>query len=202
GIANLDAHIENMQLFGVPVVVAINKFGTDTQAEIEFVSNHCTEKGVTHAYSDVFSQGADGGVDLANAICNIVDNQIENNFAPIYDVDSPITDKIEKICKSIYHAGNVRYENLAKKAIEEIELLHLEKLPICIAKTQYSLSDNQSLLGSPSGFDITVKNIKVSAGAGFIIVYTGSIMTMPGLPKTPAAMQIDVNENGVIDGLF
>lgn len=202
GISNLDAHIENMQLFGVPVIVAINKFNTDSQTEIEFVSNHCKKKGVIHAYSDVFAKGADGGIDLANAICDIVDNEKENNFAPIYDTNSPITEKIEKICKLIYHAGNVRYDAPAKKAIEEIALLNMENLPICIAKTQYSLSDNQSLLGSPAGFDITVKNIKICSGAGFIIVYTGSIMTMPGLPKNPAAMKIDVNENGIIDGLF
>lgn len=200
GIVNLDAHIDNMNLYGVPVVVAINKFHTDTNAEVEFVSQHCKDKGVTVEYAEVFAKGAEGGIDLANAV--IEATQKPNNYAPIYDLDMSIKDKIFTIATKIYHAKDVSYTPAVNKAIAEIENLGLEKLPICIAKTQYSLSDDQTLLGSPSGFTIGIKEIKVSAGAGFIVVYTGSIMTMPGLPKLPAAKLIDIESDGKITGLF
>lgn len=203
GIVNLGAHIDNMHKFGVPVVVAINRFGTDTDAEVEFVSDYCAKKGVSHAYSEVFARGAEGGVDLAKTVCEVIEqSEGTAHFAPIYDVNDTIQNKFATIAREIYHAGDVSYQAPALKAIREIEALGLDKLPICVAKTQYSLSDDATLLGAPEGFTITVKDVKVSAGAGFIVVYTGSIMTMPGLPKAPAAMQIDVDENGTIDGLF
>jgi len=203
GIVNLDAHIENMQKYGVPVVVAINRFHTDTDGEVEFVAEHCDKKGVPQAFSEVFANGADGGVDLANLICDTIDrNKGESKFKPIYDEKISIEQKINIVAKEIYHAGSVSFSSLATKAIQEIEKLGFDKLPICIAKTQYSLSDDQTLLGSPRGFTINVKDIKVCTGAGFIVVYTGSIMTMPGLPKIPAAFQIDVDNDGKIVGLF
>lgn len=202
GIVNLGAHIDNMRLFGVPVVVAINRFYTDTDAEIGFVSEYCDKKGAAHAYSEVFAKGGEGGIELANAICDTIERCEENRFAPIYELEAGITQKIEAIAKKIYHAGEVSYMPAALKAIREIEGLSKSGLPVCIAKTQYSLSDDEKLLGAPSGFTITVKDVKLCAGAGFIVVYTGNIMTMPGLPKEPAAMKIDVDENGQIDGLF
>ncbi len=204
GIANLGAHIGNMRKFGVPVVVAINRFGTDTQAEVEFVSQYCADQGVPHAYSEVFARGGEGGEELARTVCETIaaNPDAPERFAPIYDDQAPIPEKIETVCREIYHAGQVSYAPAALKAVKEIETLGLDRMPICVAKTQYSLSDDPSLLGAPEGFTITVKDVKVSAGAGFIVVYTGSIMTMPGLPKSPAALQIDVDENGVIDGLF
>lgn len=203
GIANLGAHIDNMHLFGVPVVVAINRFHTDTDAEISFVSEYCKQKGVSHAYSEVFANGGEGGEELAKAVCDVI-KKSEGcyKFAPIYELSSSIEEKVNTIATKIYHAAEVSYLPAAKKAIKDIELLEKADLPICIAKTQYSLSDDETLLGAPSGFTVTVKDIKLSAGAGFIVVYTGNIMTMPGLPKEPAANVIDVDENGKIDGLF
>lgn len=203
GIANLGAHIDNMRLYGVPVVVAINHFDTDTDAEVAFVSSYCDKKGVPHAYSEVFAKGGAGGVELARTVCGAIDGEEgASSFAPIYDVEDSIEKKFETIAKKIYHAGGVSYAPAAVKAIRDIEALGLDKLPVCVAKTQYSLSDDPKLLGAPEGFIITVTDIRVSAGAGFIVVYTGAIMTMPGLPKLPAAERIDVDENGVIDGLF
>ncbi len=203
GIVNLGAHIDNMKQFGVPVVVAINRFGTDTDAEVEFVSAYCTEKGVPHAYSEVFAKGGEGGLELAQAVCAAIEeNEGLSHFAPIYELEDSIENKITAIAQKIYHAADVSFAAPAKKAIQEIEALGLAGLPICVAKTQYSLSDDQNLLGAPEGFTITVRDIKVSAGAGFIVVYTGNIMTMPGLPKEPAALRIDVDETGRIDGLF
>lgn len=203
GIANLGAHIDNMRLYGVPVVVAINHFDTDTDAEVAFVSSYCDKKGVPHAYSEVFAKGGAGGVELARTVCGAIDGEEgDSSFAPIYDVEDSIEKKFETIAKKIYHAGGVSYAPAAVKAIRDIEALGLDKLPVCVAKTQYSLSDDPKLLGAPEGFIITVTDIRVSAGAGFIVVYTGAIMTMPGLPKLPAAERIDVDENGVIDGLF
>ena len=203
GIANLGAHIDNMRLYGVPVVVAINHFDTDTNAEVAFVSSYFDKKGVPHAYSEVFAKGGAGGVELARTVCGAIDGEEgASSFAPIYDVKDSIEKKFETIAKKIYHAGGVSYAPAAVKAIRDIEALGLDKLPVCVAKTQYSLSDNPKLLGAPEGFTITVTDIRVSAGAGFIVVYTGAIMTMPGLPKLPAAERIDVDENGVIDGLF
>ncbi len=203
GIVNLGAHIDNMKQFGVPVVVAINRFGTDTDAEVEFVSAYCTEKGVPYAYSEVFAKGGEGGLELAQAVCAAIEeNEGLSHFAPIYELEDSIENKITAIAQKIYHAADVSFAAPAKKAIQEIEALGLAGLPICVAKTQYSLSDDQNLLGAPEGFTITVRDIKVSAGAGFIVVYTGNIMTMPGLPKEPAALRIDVDETGRIDGLF
>ena len=203
GIVNLGAHIDNMKQFGVPVVVAINRFGTDTDAEVEFVSAYCTEKGVPHAYSEVFAKGGEGGLELAQAVCAAIEeNEGLSHFAPIYELEDSIENKITAIAQKIYHAADVSFAAPAKKAIQEIEALGLAGLPICVAKTQYSLSDDQNLLGAPEGFTITVRDIKVSAGAGFIVVYTGNIMTMPGLPKEPAALRIDVYDTGRIDGLF
>lgn len=203
GIANLGAHIDNMRLYGVPVVVAINHFDTDTDAEVAFVSSYCDKKGVPHAYSEVFAKGGAGGVELARTVCGAIDgDEGASSFAPIYDVEDSVEKKFETIAKKIYHAGGVSYAPAAVKAIRDIEALGLDKLPVCVAKTQYSLSDDPKLLGAPEGFTITVTDIRVSAGAGFIVVYTGAIMTMPGLPKLPAAERIDVDENGVIDGLF
>lgn len=203
GIVNLGAHIENMHKFNLPVVVAINLFGTDTENEIKFVSEYCRSKGVAHAYSEVFANGGEGGVELAKTVCETIDSHSgAANFKPIYDVNSSIKDKIYTICTEIYHASGVSYLPAAERAIKDIESLGKANLPICIAKTQYSLSDDEKMLGAPSGFTVTVRDIKVSSGAGFIVVYTGNIMTMPGLPKTPAAMSIDVDENGIINGLF
>ena len=203
GIVNLGAHIDNMRLYGVPVVVAINHFDTDTDAEVAFVSDYCDKKGVPHAFSEVFAKGGAGGVELAEAVCRAIDeNDTVSAFAPIYDVEDSIEKKFETIAKKIYHAGSVSYAPAAVKAIRDIEALGLDKLPVCVAKTQYSLSDDPKLLGAPEGFTIPVKEVRVSAGARFIVVYTGAIMTMPGLPKLPAAQRIDVDENGVIDGLF
>lgn len=202
GIVNLGAHIDNMRLYGVPVVVAINHFHTDTQAEIDLITAYCNKRGAAVAFSDVFTSGGEGGIELANAVLSAVDNEKENNFAPIYDLELSIKDKIKSIATKIYHAADVTFTPTALRAITDIEALELANLPICIAKTQYSLSDIPTLLGSPSGFTLTVKDIKVSAGAGFIVVYTGDIMTMPGLPKLPTAMLIDVDEQGKIDGLF
>lgn len=203
GIENLGAHIDNMRLYGVPVVVAINRFHSDSDAEVSFVSEYCDKKGVTHAYSEVFANGGRGGKDLAYAVCDAIDNFAQKtDFAPLYELSSSIEEKIKTIATKIYHAGEVSFLPVAKKAIKDIEALGKSDLPICIAKTQYSLSDDETLLGAPSGFTITVKDIKLSAGAGFIVAYTGNIMTMPGLPKEPAAISIDVDTNGKIDGLF
>lgn len=203
GIVNLGAHIDNMKLYNVPVIVAINRFHTDTDNEVEFVAQYCKDKGVKHAYSEVFAKGADGGVDLANTICDVIDKgETQKDFAPIYDEKLTIKEKINAVATKIYHANDVKYAPAANKAINEIENLGLDNLPVCIAKTQYSLSDDQTLLGAPTGFTINVKDIKISAGAGFIVVYTGNIMTMPGLPKLPAALKIDIDNEGKIDGLF
>lgn len=203
GIVNLGAHIDNMRKYNVPVVVAINKFHTDTEAEINVVSDFCEQKGVPHDYAEVFAKGGAGGTDIAKIICDTIEsNKGENNFAPIYDLEETIKDKINSVATKIYHAGEVVYTQPAIKAIKEIEELGLDKLPVCIAKTQYSLSDDQTKLGAPNGFTLAVRDIKVSAGAGFIVVYTGSIMTMPGLPKSPAALRIDIDCDGKIEGLF
>lgn len=205
GMVNLGVHIDNMRQYGVPVVVAINRFHTDTMAECQLVSAYCAKKGVAHAFSEVFAKGGDGGVQLAKVVCGIVDDSDENtaaNFAPLYDKELPIKEKISIIATKIYHAQSVAYSNSALKSIRDIEALGLSNLPVCIAKTQYSLSDDQSLLGAPSGFTIQVKEIKVSAGAEFIVVYSGNIMTMPGLPPAPAAMLIDIGKDGKVIGLF
>ena len=201
GIANLGAHIDNMRLYGVPVVVAVNHFHTDSDEEVKIVTDYCAEKGAACAFSEVFTKGGAGGVELAETVCRVIDEN-ESNFAPIYDTELTIQEKFETIAKKIYHAGAVAYAPSALKAIKDIEALGLDKLPVCVAKTQYSLSDDPKLLGAPEGFTVNVKDVRVSAGARFIVMYTGTIMTMPGLPKVPAADKIDVDETGVIDGLF
>ncbi len=201
GIVNLGAHIDNMRLYGVPVVVAVNHFHTDSDEEVKMVTDYCAEKGAACAFSEVFAKGGAGGVELAETVCRVIDEN-ESNFAPIYDTELSIQEKFETIAKKIYHAGDVAYAPAALKAIKDIEALGLDKLPVCVAKTQYSLSDDPKLLGAPEGFTVNVKDVRVSAGARFIVIYTGTIMTMPGLPKVPAADKIDVDETGVIDGLF
>lgn len=204
GIVNLQTHIENMHKYHIPVVVAINKFHTDTEQEIEFVTNFCSQLGVEVSMCEVFAKGSEGGVDLAQKVCETIElcAENENSFKPLYDTDLPIKAKIETIAKEIYRADGVTYTTQAEKAIKEIEGIGFRDLPVCIAKTQYSLSDNPALLGKPKNFKITVRDAKLSSGAGFIVVYTGDIMTMPGLPKAPSALKIDCDNNGNITGLF
>lgn len=201
GIKNLGAHIDNMKKFGIPVIVAINKFDSDTSSEINLVEDYCHEKGVDFALSEVFSQGGDGALELAKVLCKTLDEK-KANFKPLYPINISIKEKIETLAKEIYHAGTVTFTDKAKKAMDEISLLGRDKLPVCVAKTQYSFSDNKDLLGAPTGFNLTVRDVKISNGAGFIVVFTGDIMTMPGLPKVPAANNIDIDESSVISGLF
>ncbi len=199
GIVNLGAHIENMKKYGVPVVVAINRFGTDTDAELKMIADYCENLGADFALSEVFAKGGEGAVDLAKKVVAACEK--ESNFAPIYDANLSIKEKITAIAKTIYGADGVAFTADAEKNIKEIEAL-AEGMPVCIAKTQYSLSDNDKALGRPTGFTITVREVKISAGAGFVVALTGSIMTMPGLPKVPAANNIDISEDGKIVGLF
>ncbi len=201
GIKNLGAHIDNMKKFGIPVIVAINKFDSDTSSEINFVEDYCREKGVDFALSEAFSQGGDGALELAKILCKTLDEK-KANFKPLYPINISIKEKIETLAKEIYHAGTVTFTDKAKKAMDEISLLGRDNLPVCVAKTQYSFSDNKDLLGAPTGFNLTVRDVKISNGAGFIVVFTGDIMTMPGLPKVPAANNIDIDESSVISGLF
>ena len=201
GIKNLEKQIENIKEFNIPVVVAINKFITDSEEEIKFIENFCSNLGIKVSNTEVWEKGGLGGIDLANKILETIEES-ESKFAPIYDINDSIKDKILKISKTIYGADNVNYAPQALKQISEIEKFNMDKLPICMAKTQYSLSDNPMLLGRPHGFDINVKEINVSNGAGFIVVQTGNIMTMPGLPKVPAANKMDIDINGKITGLF
>nr|WP_276020110.1 formate--tetrahydrofolate ligase [Acetivibrio straminisolvens] len=201
GFVNLEKHIENIRKFNVPVLVAINHFNTDSDAEIEYVKNRCKDMNVEVAFSDVFSNGSKGGIELAEKLVMLTETQ-KSDFKPLYDVNLSIREKIEKIAKEIYGADGVSILPAAERAIKKIEELKMDKLPICIAKTQYSLSDDPTLLGRPQGFVVTVREIKLSSGAGFIVAITGDIMTMPGLPKVPAAEKIDIDENGVIIGLF
>jgi formate--tetrahydrofolate ligase len=201
GICNLEAHIENIQKFGLPVVVAINRFYTDSQAELDFISHVCEKKGVRTSLFEGFAKGGEGGIDLANQVVNLCET--ENQFHTLYTDDLSLKEKIETIAQNIYGAAGVTYDPAAEKTIRELEALNPEykKFPVCMAKTQYSLSDNAALLGRPSGFYINVRDIKLSAGAGFVVVLTGSIMTMPGLPKNPAAYHIDLQDDGTIIGL-
>lgn len=209
GIVNLKAHVENMHKFGVPVVVAINRFGTDTDAELKVIDDCCKELGVSYALSEVFAKGGEGGIELANTICKVIDD-CENcddeayrpHFAPIYPNDASVEEKIETIAKKIYGADGVIFTKQAQKSLKDIHALGGDTMPVCIAKTQYSLSDDPTLLGRPSGFTVTIRDLKLSNGAGFVVAYAGDIMTMPGLPKAPAAEKIDVDENAVIHGLF
>ena len=201
GISNLEKQIENIKKFNVDAVVAINKFVTDSDEEVKFIKDYCDKLGVKVALSDVWAKGGEGGIELGNIVIDILEND-KSNFAPIYDEKSTIEEKILTIAKEIYGADGVNYTPAAKKQIKELEAFKLDKLPICMAKTQYSLSDNPNLLGRAENFTITVKEIKVSNGAGFIVALTGDIMTMPGLPKVPAANKMDVLKDGEIIGLF
>jgi len=202
GICNLEKHIENIQSYGLPVVVAINRFASDTPAEIAIVDEVCKARGVEVALSEVFGKGGDGGIDLANKVVAACEK--ENDFHFVYPDEYSITEKIEAVAKTIYGADGVNFDAAAVKAIKDIEALGEEftRYPICVAKTQYSLSDDQTKLGRPENFKITVREVKLSAGAKFIVVLTGAIMTMPGLPKAAAAFNIDIDNDGVITGLF
>ena len=200
GSSNLIRHIENVAKFGVPSVVAINRFPTDTEAELELLDKICEEYGVKVVLSEVFAKGAEGGMDLAEEVIRICEEG-KADFKPLYDLDLSIEEKMEKIAKEIYRADGVDFTPAAKKQIKELTKLGYDKLPICVAKTQYSFSDDATLLGAPTGFTITVRELRVSAGAGFIVALTGSIMSMPGLPKVPAANGMDILSDGTIIGL-
>ena len=201
GIVNLDKHIENIHKFGVPVVVTLNSFITDTEEEYEFIKKHCEEAGCEFALSRVWAEGGEGGMELANKVLETIENK-ESNFKPLYDDDMPLVEKIETIAKEIYGADKVNFEDTAMKELQHITDMGFGHFPVCMAKTQYSLSDNPKLLGRPEHFTINVREVYVNAGAGFVVVMTGKVLTMPGLPKVPAAENIDVDENGKITGLF
>lgn len=201
GIVNLETHIENMRKYGLPVVVAINRFATDTEAEIETIEAFCKEKDVPVSLTEVFARGGEGGKELAEKVVKTIETK-EAHFKPIYDEKLSIKEKLNVLAKEIYRAGDVVFTSNAEKAISEIEKLGKDKLPICVAKTQYSLSDDPQKLGSPKGFTLTARDVRLSAGAGFIVALTGDIMTMPGLPKQPAAYKIDVDDDGNVSGLF
>lgn len=200
GISNLGAHISNIKKFGAPLVVAINRFESDTEQELKYIEKYCRENGADFALSEVFSKGGAGGVDLAEKVCEAADKP--SGFKLLYDTCAPIKEKIETVAKEIYGADGVNYTAKALKSLKEIDGLGADRLPVCIAKTQYSLSDDPKLLGRPSGFKITIRDMRLSSGAGFVVAYAGNILTMPGLPKHPAAENIDVDKNGVISGLF
>ena len=200
GIVNLGAHIDNMRKYGVPVVVAINKFLTDDEEELAFIESYCRSRGADFALSEVFGKGGEGGMDLARKVVDACEK--ESNFHPLYSLEGTIEEKIGTIAKEIYGADGVVFEKKAKKALSDIRALGGDSMPVCIAKTQYSLSDNANLLGRPSGFTITIRDLRLSNGAGFVVAYAGDIMTMPGLPKAPAAQKIDCDADGVISGLF
>jgi len=201
GIVNLEKHIENLKQYGVPVVVTLNKFVSDTEEELGFVKSFCEERGCDFELAEVWEKGGLGGEELAKKVINTIETK-ESNYAPIYSDELSVKEKIEAICTKIYGADGADFSPAADKAIKKIEELGFGSFPVCMAKTQYSLSDNASLLGRPEGFRVTVREAYVSAGAGFVVALTGSIMTMPGLPKTPAAFSIDVDDNGDIVGLF
>mgnify|MGYP000207142153 FL=1 len=204
GMVNLQTHIENMHKFHLPVVVAINRFYSDTEEEIALMQNFCKKMGVDCALCEVFAKGGKGGLELAKRVCETIDmcSEAESEFRPLYDEMLPIKEKIRIIATEIYRADDVVYTAQAEKAIKEIEGLGFGNIPVCIAKTQYSLSDNPALLGKPKHFSITVRDLRLSSGAGFVVALTGDIMTMPGLPKEPAALRIDCDNNGCITGLF
>lgn len=200
GLANLGVHIENMKKYGVPVVVALNHFSDDSEKEILKIKEYCLQQGAEFSVADIHSKGGSGGIDLAQKVCNLCEQK--SNFQMLYSDELSIKDKILKISKEIYRADGVEYSSEAESAIKEIEKLGKSHLPVCIAKTQYSISDNPTLLGHPTNFNIHVKDISISSGAGFIVVITGKILKMPGLPKHPAAEKIDIDINGKIKGLF
>ena len=201
GIVNLEKHIENVQKFGVPCVVTLNSFVTDTEAEYEFIKNFCEERGCEFALSEVWAKGGEGGVALAEKVLHTLETK-ESNFKPLYEDELSLKEKIETIAKEIYGADGVEFASAAEKQLAKITDMGYGNLPICMAKNQYSLSDDATLLGRPTNFKIHIREVYVNAGAGFVVALTGAIMTMPGLPKVPAANGIDVNEDGVITGLF
>lgn len=201
GIVNLEKHIENLQKFGVPVVVTLNSFVTDTEAEVEFIKSFCEERNCEFALSEVWAKGGEGGIALAEKVLKTLEEK-ESHFSPLYETDLSLKDKIQKIAQEIYGADKVHYASSAAKQLKKLEELGFGNLPVCMAKTQYSLSDDPALLGRPEHFDITVREVYVSGGAGFVVVLTGAVMTMPGLSKNPAAYGVDVDENGKITGLF
>lgn len=201
GIANLEKHIENVQKFGVPCVVTLNQFITDTQEELDFVKEFCEARGCEFALAQVWEKGGEGGIALAEKVVETIEKK-ESHFKPLYEIKLPIKEKIETIAKEIYGASGVTYDVAATKAIQRLEELGYGDLPICMAKNQYSLSDDPKKLGRPQNFNINIREVYVNAGAGFVVAITGTVMTMPGLPKKPAAEGIDVNDDGVITGLF
>lgn len=200
GFENLDKHIENMKKYNVPVVVAINKFVSDTDKEVELIKKHCEEMGVDISLCEVWEKGGEGGEDLAKKIVKATSE--ESNYKPLYNLDKPIKEKIEYICKEIYGAGELKFSNKANKMMKKIESIGYGNLPICMSKTQKSISDNPALLNAPKGYTLNIDEIKLASGAGFIIAMAGGIIDMPGLPKVPAACNIDIDENGKITGLF
>ena len=200
GIVNLDKHIENIHKYGVPVVVTLNSFVTDTEEEYEFIKKHCEELGCEFALSNVWADGGAGGIELADKVLASFDKK--SDFKPLYEDELPLEDKIMTIAKEIYGADGVTYSPAAERELKRITDLGMGDFPVCMAKTQYSLSDDAKKLGRPSGFKINVREVYASAGAGFVVAVNGSIMTMPGLSKKPAAYGIDVDDNGVITGLF
>ena len=201
GIVNLEKHIENLQKYKVPVVVTLNRFTSDSDAELAFVKQFCEERGCEFALSEVWAKGGEGGIELANKVISTLENK-PSNFEVLYSDSLSIKEKIEKVAKEIYGADGVTYDAAASKAIDRIEKLGFGNVPVCMAKNQYSLSDDAKKLGRPTGFTVNIREAYISAGAGFVVAITGTIMTMPGLPKVPAANRIDVNEDGVITGLF
>lgn len=201
GIVNLEKHIENLHKFGVPIVVTLNSFVTDTEAEISYIRKFCEERNCEFALSEVWEKGGEGGIPLAEKVLDTLENK-ESDFHVLYENELSLKEKIETVAREIYGADGVNYTSAASKQLKKLEELGFGKLPVCMAKTQYSLSDDPTLLGRPEGFSISVRETYVSAGAGFVVVLTGAVMTMPGLPKAPAAFNIDVNEEGVITGLF
>ncbi|MBE5931793.1 MAG: formate--tetrahydrofolate ligase [Lachnospiraceae bacterium] len=201
GIVNLEKHIENLQMYGVPVVVTLNRFITDSDAELAYVKKFCEDRNCDFALANVWEKGGEGGIDLANAVLNTLETK-KSNFKVLYEDDLSIKDKISTIATKIYGAKDVTYSSEASNAIAKIEAMGMGNMPVCMAKNQYSLSDDASLLGRPEGFTVNIREVYVSAGAGFVVAITGAIMTMPGLPKVPAAERIFVDDNGVINGLF
>ncbi len=201
GIANLEKHIENLQKYGVPVVVTLNSFTTDTEAEVDFVRNFCQERGCEFALSEVWAKGGQGGVALAEKVLETLEKK-ESRFSMLYGDDLPLKEKIKTVAEEIYGAGSVSFSAAAQRQLQKLEELGFGGLPVCMAKNQYSLSDDPKKLGRPEGFELTVREVYVSAGAGFVVALTGDVLTMPALSKKPAAYNIDVDENGTITGLF
>lgn len=201
GVVNLEKHMENLALFGVPFMVAINTFPTDTEAELSWLFDYVKDLGVPIARSEVFAKGGQGGMEMAKTLLELMEKE-ESHFIPLYDNEMPIKEKIETIAKKIYGASDVHYDKSALKQLKDIKDIGLDHLPVCMAKTQYSFSDDPTLLGRPEDFDLTIRELRISAGAGFIVALTGAVMTMPGLPKRPAALNMDVLDDGEVVGLF